>query len=274
MEVTSVQHARDDVADGIVTPEAVVLELETAGFASRLLAGAIDLAAIVGIFFVTLILLAFLLADATQSTVNTVLAITVFALLFGYPVVFLVLMRGRTPGKAALRLRAVTIDGAPIGAREAILRSMGLVVDLLLPPGGITGMLFILFTPRHQRVGDLIANTIVIRDPRQYVPAPALWFPVPYGLEEYAATIDPTPITVDQYTVVRSFLTRVNSLAPGVRYALAADLADRLADVTHHERSPYVAPEAFLLCALARYQRRVGPGEAPPSGPGAVPPAA
>ncbi|MGI9644587.1 MAG: RDD family protein [Ilumatobacteraceae bacterium] len=263
MEATSVQHARSDVSDGIVTPEAVVLELETAGFASRLLAGAIDLSAIFGLLFLTLIFLAIGLADSSESTVNTVLAITIFALLFGYPIVCQILMRGRTPGKAALRLRAVTADGAPIGAREAILRSMGLVVDLLLPPGGITGMLFILFTPRHQRVGDLIADTIVIRDPRQYIPAPALWFPVPYGLEDYAATIDPTPITVDQYTVVRSFLTRVNSLAPSVRYAIAADLAERLAQVTHHERNPYVAPEAFLLCAMARYQRRMGPGEAP-----------
>ena len=192
-------------------------------------------------------------------------AVLVFALLFGYPVVFQTLMRGRTPGKAALRLRAVTLAGAPIGVREATLRSMGLVVDLLLPPGGITGMLFILFTPRHQRVGDLIADTIVIRDPRQYVPAPALWFPVPHGLEDYAATIDPTPITVDQYTVVRSFLTRVNVLAPNVRYAVGADLADRLAAVTHHQRDEHVPPEAFLLCAMARYQRRAGPGFAPPT---------
>lgn len=260
--------ARSDVGEGIVTPEAVVLELQTAGFASRMAAGAIDLAAIFGIFLAVLTVLTVVLRDVDDSTGTTIIAVLVFALLFGYPVAFQTMMRGRTPGKAALRLRAVTVDGAPIGIRESILRSMGLVVDLLLPPGGITGVLFILATPRHQRVGDLLANTIVIRDPRQYVPAPALWFPVPYGLEEYAATIDPTPITVDQYTVVRSFLTRVDALAPNVRYAIAEDLAERVAAATHHERNPYVPPEAFLLCAMARYQRRAGPGLAPPAGAG------
>jgi len=124
--------------------------------------------------------------------------------------------------------------------------------------------LFVIGTPRHQRVGDLIAGTIVIRDPRQYVPAPALWFPVPYGLEEYAATLDPTAITLEQYTVVRSFLTRVNTLAPNVRLAIAADLADRLGRAIHHEQNQYVASEAFLLCVMARYQRRAGPANVPP----------
>lgn len=264
MESPSVQDARPDVNDGIVTPEAVVLELETAGFASRVLAALIDVAAMAGIYLVVLTVVAILLRGADESTSFTIAVVLVFALIFLYPIAFETAMRGRTPGKAAVRLRAVSADGAPIGIREATLRSMGGVVDKLLPPGGITGALFVLGTPRHQRVGDLIAGTIVIRDPRQYVPAPALWFPVPYGLEGYAATLDPTPITVEQYTVVRSFLTRVNTLAPHVRISVAADLAHRMARAIHHEMNPYVAPEAFLLCVMARYQRRAGPADVPP----------
>ena len=56
MNSTSAHNARPDVNDGIVTPEAVVLELETAGFASRVLAALIDLAVLVGIYLVALIL--------------------------------------------------------------------------------------------------------------------------------------------------------------------------------------------------------------------------
>ncbi len=52
-----------------------------------------------------------------------------------------------------LGLRAVTTDGAPIQLRDATLRAMGGVVDRLLPPGGVTGALFVLLTPRHQRLG-------------------------------------------------------------------------------------------------------------------------
>jgi|TARA_R110002110_G_scaffold188187_3_gene396014 uncharacterized RDD family membrane protein YckC len=250
---------------GIVTPEAVLLDVETAGFASRATAGAIDLTLqLIAIF---LLLLIGVFAFGEGSTFNTFAAFVVFGLLFGYPIGFETLLRGRTPGKAALRLRAVTIDGAPIHLREAALRAMGGVVDRLLPPGGITGVLFVLGTPRNQRIGDLVAGTIVIRDPRQYVPAPALWFSPPPGYEAYAAAIDPSAITTEQYTVVRSFLTRVGTLAPHVRLALAVDLADRLATAINCPRHPEVHPEAYLLSVISRYQRSVGP--ASPTNPAA-----
>jgi uncharacterized RDD family membrane protein YckC len=245
---------------GIVTPEAVVLDLQSAGFASRVAAGLIDLVIeLIAAMIILVILGVAALGGSSDSFIQTAAAFVLFALLFGYPILFETLMRGQTPGKAALKIRAVTIEGAPITLREAALRAMGGVVDRLLPPGGITGVLFVLATPRQQRVGDLIAGTIVIRDPQQYVPPPALWFSPPWGFEDYAASIDPTSITVEQYTVIRSFLTRVNTLAPVARRALAVDLADRLGSAIGTPRHSNVAPETYLLCAISRYQRSVGP---------------
>lgn len=246
--------------DGIVTPEAVVLDVETAGFASRILAAIID----TGVMLAMLLLFGGITAVVVagdESLTNTVLAVAVFSLLFGYPILFETFMRGRTPGKAAMGLRAVTVDGAPIRLREATLRAMGGIVDRLLPPGGITGAIFVTITPRNQRVGDLIAGTIVIRDPaRRATVSPALWFSPPPGLEAYATGIDPTAITVEQYTVVRSFLTRGTMLAPPIRASLASDLAQRLAATVGFTAYQHVAPEHFLVCAMARYQRRFGPG--------------
>jgi hypothetical protein len=134
---------------------------------------------------------------------------------------------------------------------------MGGVADKFFVP--LLGMVMILASRRHQRIGDLIAGTIVIRDPERQLTPPALWFPVPWGLEAFAATLDPTAVTVDQYTVVRSFLTRVDTLTPAARGALAADLADRLAATIGAERPSQVHPESFLLCVMARYQRRQFP---------------
>ncbi|MGB3734928.1 MAG: RDD family protein [Ilumatobacter sp.] len=248
-------------ASGIVTPEAVVLDVETAGYASRILAALIDLMIQLTLLFITSFLLG-LLFLGDQSGVITGFAIASFLVIFGYPIGFETWLRGRTPGKMAFGLRAVTTDGAPIRLRDATLRAMGGVVDRLLPPGGVTGALFVLLTPRHQRLGDLIAGTMVIRDPEKHVATPALWFSPPPGLEQYAATIDPTAITVEQYTVIRSFLTRGTSLSTPIRATLARDLANRLAERIHHQPPQFVAPEVFLICAMARYQRRNGPGRA------------
>ncbi len=246
---------------GIVTPEAVVLDVETAGYASRILAGLVDLAIQLGVLFVIGVLLG-LAFFGDESGVITAFAIATFVVLFGYPIGFETWLRGRTPGKMALGLRAVTTDGAPIRLREATLRAMGGVVDRLLPPGGVTGALFVTLTPRHQRLGDLIAGTMVIRDPEKHIATAALWFSAPPGLEQYAETIDPTSITVEQYTVIRSFLTRGRSLSAPIRASLERDLANRLAEHIRHRPPPFVAPEVFLICAMARYQRRHGPGRA------------
>jgi uncharacterized RDD family membrane protein YckC len=252
--------------DGIVTPEAIVLELETAGVASRVIAGLIDLLIqigllVVGAMFIGLMALAFG-ADA-ESFGETASAVLITAVIIGYPVVLETLWRGRTVGKRALGLRAVTVEGTPITFRHATLRMMGGLVDRLIPPGGITGALFILGTRRRQRIGDLLAGTVVVRDPERTRLPVAIWFPIPYGYDAYAATIDPTNLTSEHYTLLRAFLLRVDQLAPNARHDVATRLADRAAAVLGHVRPATVHPETFLLCAVARYQRRNFPAYQP-----------
>jgi uncharacterized RDD family membrane protein YckC len=248
--------------DGIVTPEAVVLDVETAGVASRVFAGLIDFAIQMGVLVVGLMLMA-IVGSATVSSFNMGAALLVAFVIMGYPVLSETLMRGRTVGKRALGLRAVTLEGAPIRLRHALLRMMGGLVDRYLPPLGVTGMLFVVGTARHQRVGDLISGTIVIRDPDRTLLPPAVWFPVPPGLEGFAATIDPTAMTDEQYTVIRSFLMRNRELSADARFSLATDLAGRVAATLQHDGVQRVHPEAYLLCVISRYQRRNFPNYQP-----------
>jgi uncharacterized RDD family membrane protein YckC len=243
--------------DGIVTPDAVVLDLETAGVASRALAGMIDLVVQAAILLFGSILIGLAVGSNVDSSSTTTAILVLFAsVVMGYPLLLETLTRGRTVGKQAMGLRAVTVEGAPIRFRHAMLRMMGGLVDRYLPPLGITGALFVLGTARHQRVGDLLAGTVVIRDPLRTALPAAIWFPIPPGLDDFAATIDPTRMTDEQYTVVRSFLLRVHTFEPPVRYSLAADLATRLGAVVGVDGQARVHPESFLLCAMARYQRR------------------
>ncbi len=248
--------------DGIITPEAVVLEVETAGVAARVMSGLIDLMVQLGVLFVVSFALV-ALGAAGGSSSATVNAIFFAVVVMGYPVVLETLWRGRTVGKKAMGLRAVTLEGSPIRLRHALLRMMGGLVDKFFPPVGVTGTLMVLGTRRHQRVGDLMAGTIVIRDPERTALPQALWFPVPPGYEAYAASIDPTAMTDEQYTVLRAFLVRNREFSPAARYALAAELAQRAAATLHHSWTPAVHPEAYLLCVVARYQRRMFPAYHP-----------
>jgi uncharacterized RDD family membrane protein YckC len=253
--------------EGIITPEAVVLDLAPAGVASRLFSGLIDALAQLAIYIVLVlvILVGTGAAGGDGQVQQAALGIALFGVIFGYPIVSEMIWKGRSLGKAALGLRVVTVEGAPIRFRHAALRAMGGLVDKWVPPGGVVGLSFVLGTPDRQRIGDLLAGTIVILDPIRSPLPTGVWFPVPPGFEAYAATIDPTALTVDQYTVIRSFLIRARELTPPARASVATDLASRTAGTLRHSRPADVHPETFLLCVMARYQRRAFPSRQPSS---------
>lgn len=251
-----------DPAPRLVTPEAVVLQFETAGLASRVLALLLDLLLESALFLAFVFALA---AVDNQTAAMVLLLLFLSALLFGYPMAFETLWRGRTPGKAALGLRVVTREGAPVRFRHAAVRSLLTLVDFWLTTGA-GAVLAVLLTRDNQRLGDLAAGTLVLRE-RSGAGAPrSVQFPVPYGYEAYAATLDTSGLTADEYGAVRSFLLRSASLPPDVRAALAPQVAGPVAARMHHTPPPWVSPEAFLGCVAALHQRRaaVAPGAPAP----------
>jgi uncharacterized RDD family membrane protein YckC len=68
---------------------------------------------------------------------------------------------GATPGMRWLRLRIVTVDGTPPRLRDYVVRWALLVVDGVLL--GIVGAILIAVTDRHQRLGDVVARTLVVK---------------------------------------------------------------------------------------------------------------
>ena len=149
----------------MVTPEAVALELPPANVGSRLFGFIIDfffISAVGGVlslgFFAALC--------GVDLGVGWVIAIFILlygGLVFGYPVACETLWRGRTLGKAAMGLRVVTVEGAPVRFRHAAIRTALGLVEFVLT-GGAVAILSVLLTRRHQRLGDLVAGTLVLRE--------------------------------------------------------------------------------------------------------------
>jgi uncharacterized RDD family membrane protein YckC len=251
--------ARERRTSGIVTPEAVLLEFETAGVASRGLARIVDVLVQLALAFVALMIIGLTAAALEQAAPGVVVAIAlllVALVLFGYPIACETLWRGRTVGKAVLGLRVVTREGAPVRLRHAAIRAIvGFIETVLLP---FIAVLFTAVSPANQRVGDLTAGTIVVRERTGSRGAVAVGFPPPPGWEAYARTLDVSIMTAAQYQVVRSFLMRVLVLTPDARSRLALRLANPLARSMKHQPPAGLGPELFLVCAAAAYQVRHG----------------
>jgi len=148
----------------VATPERVAFRFETAGLGSRFVAQVID----------GLILWAVLLALGLVSIgISTFLgASTVAALLFGLGGFALLwaswilpeaLWSGQTVGKYVMHLRVVDARGGPIRPGQAVVRNLFRVVDFL-PFYYAVGTVAIFLSPRNQRLGDLAAGTIVVRE--------------------------------------------------------------------------------------------------------------
>jgi uncharacterized RDD family membrane protein YckC len=256
---------------GIVTPEAVVLEFDTAGIASRALARAID-AAIQGALVLAIVLVTVGALHGEGWVALVIVIVGVAFVLLGYPILMELVTRGSSPGKAALGLRVVTVEGGPIAPRHAFVRSALGLVDFLLVPGGLVAVLVALFSTRSQRLGDVFAGTIVLRERSAARPAMAVWFNPPPGLEGYAASLDVSAVTDAQFALVRSYLLRLPQLSQEARRALSVRLATPLVALMRHHTPPGVHSEHLLQCVAAAYQRRhAGPMTAS-TGWGAPPP--
>jgi uncharacterized RDD family membrane protein YckC len=242
---------------GVVTPEAVLLELETAGVGTRAAAAAIDLL-IQGSALLLVFLALALVARASETAAVTLGAVAVFLALVGYPWACEWLLRGRTVGKMAMGLRVVTVDGATVRFSHAATRAMLGLVDFWLPPGGATAMLLVLGTRRNQRLGDLVAGTLVLAERRTAeTTLRAVWFTVPPGWDDDVTRLDTGRVTPEQYRLLRAFVLRTPALAPEGRHALALQLCAGLDERAGLPRPAAVLPDVWVLVVAAAHQRRL-----------------
>jgi uncharacterized RDD family membrane protein YckC len=236
----------------------VVLEFETASVASRSLGQFLDLAVRFGLLYVIVLAAGLMSAGLGTTPAIVMLIVGVFFIVFGYPALLETRWNGQTVGKRALGLRVVTVEGSPVRFRHSAIRSLLQIVDFFIPPVGVTATCVSLLNQRNQRLGDIFAGTIVLRERTGAAfPVPVSFPPLP-GFELYARSLDVGGITPEQYAVIRSFLLRVNALTPGARAHLGTRLANAVAASMHHQPPAAVSPETFLVSVAAAYQLRQG----------------
>lgn len=267
------------------TPEGVSLETVLAGLGSRIGAFLVDLAIQLAVFVVLLVALGFAEGRHPSETTRLVIAgavgLALLATLFGYFVVLELATGGRSVGKRALGLRVVRGDGAPLGFWPILIRNVLRLVDWL-PSAYLLASILILATARNQRLGDLAAGTIVVRertaalqhlqqvpwtDPRQWTglsrqgwpgPGPAAGTgpsPAVPVLPPALANWDVSGIGSREMQLVRRFLTNRWGYTPDARNRLAWQLAGDLWPLVAGAPSG-LHPEQFLEAVVIVKQAR------------------
>lgn len=207
----------------IDTPEGVPLELTLAGIGSRCAAQLIDYVfqAVILIALAVVLRYGVGIGSGTSALAGAFWAVGFFGVFWGYDVAFEVLNSGRTPGKAMNGIRVVLESGAPVAFGTSAVRNVLRIIDIL-PFAYLVGMTAIQVTSRNQRLGDLAAGTLVIRDARNLPPELKISPSVQPPAWDTSA-IDPQDLDA-----VATFLSRRGTLAAGARIQIAAELAGRL----------------------------------------------
>jgi uncharacterized RDD family membrane protein YckC len=147
----------------IRTPEGISFALVLAGPVTRFLAWGVDVIVILGTLIAigAVVQLFGLISFDLASALNALVA---FIVQFGYRMATEWFWRGQTVGKRLLRLRVVDAAGLRLHPSQIVIRNLLRAVDFL-PACYVVGGVACLLSQRSQRLGDLAANTIVIREP-------------------------------------------------------------------------------------------------------------
>lgn len=207
----------------IETPERVPLHFALASIGNRFLACAVDH----GLQFLAILLMylaAYLLSEASNAGgfrnapkwVLAVMVIFVFLIVFLYFTFFEWLWNGQTPGKRWLKLRVIREDGRPITFWEAFVRNLVRIFDMMpAPPLYSIGLISVFASNRDQRIGDMMAGTVVVREREAEAPTFDQVFASPVSDLAYRRSYKPAQfvaelgnLTEPEMEVVEMYLRR------------------------------------------------------------------
>jgi uncharacterized membrane protein SpoIIM required for sporulation/uncharacterized RDD family membrane protein YckC len=246
----------------IETPELVVVSYTIAGLGSRVYAAIIDLFICIAMYLSMIIgLLVLTRGESGVDAANApstawavaVMFLLLFAILWGYYLLFEGLNDGQTPGKRMLRLRAVRDGGYSVGFTASAVRNLMRIVDLQPAFTYLIGIGSIVLTKSGKRLGDIVAGTLVVREGLVRQPArPAV------AVASDSMTLPTAQLTDDEFTLLERWAQRRSALEPDKRRHLTAQVAARLRRALPEDESGSEAAALLRLLGSEQHAREHG----------------
>jgi uncharacterized RDD family membrane protein YckC len=256
----------------IDTPELVSIEMPLAGIGSRFIALLIDYL-IWGAGLIVLLILALLTLPAMRAFnvksaqwAEAIVIFLVFLLNWGYFTLFEALWNGRTPGKRVARIRVIQRSGRSLGLLESMARNLVRYVDQI-PFFYAVGVITMFVTSQHQRLGDLAAGTLVVREREEESPVRGDSSSRTFTADLFAHSPIPEPhlsvtlsaagiakLSAADLQVLEGFFARRLDMSSGTREVLAHRLATAIQAKSGLEPPAGASIETFLE-ATARQLR-------------------
>ena len=211
----------------IITSHNVSIEYESASVMNRGIASFLDLL-IMGVYFLIMAIALSPFAYGSANTMIIMFYILMLPVLF-YSLLFEYLLKGQTIGKLAMGIRVVKLNGENATLGDYTMRWSFRIIDFWFSAGAIAAI-FIATTEKGQRLGDILAQTAIVKNKPEQV----------YSIKDILNIMDrskhePTYLGVSKFTdedmiLIKNAISRVQKYPNEPHKQLVRDLATRAAE--------------------------------------------
>lgn len=198
-----------------------------------------------------------------------IVLVILFLIHWGYFTLFEAFGNGRTPGKRVAKIRVIHGSGRAVSFVEALARNLVRAIDYL-PGMYAVGVVAMFFSRQNQRLGDMVAGTLVVRDREVDTPhwgesgsltftAPAQANVTPLAAPHLSVALPASGLarlSVTDLEVLEGFFARRLDMDLATRAALAERMAQAFSAKSGLEIPPGISVETFLE-AVAHQLREV-----------------
>lgn len=236
----------------ILSPEKTILTYPLARLGSRVLAHMLDvLLLVVGLFGLQALIAALIVLE--PGVAMALLAVITLLGPFAYFILLEGLWNGQTLGKKAIGIRVRMADGTPVTFPAALGRNLLRPADLF-PGSYFVGLLAVFTNPKSQRIGDLVAGTVVVHErmhPPQFHTAPHQ-----VGIHPLEGAVgDLRGMTQEEYVALKRMCDRFPELPSTVQERVVRDVWHPIAKRRGVPSLPNVHPIYLAEAVVMRYGR-------------------
>lgn len=240
----------------VLSPEKTIITYRLSGIGSRIAAHFIDLAIYLVVIIILMIFVTSTIRQVDETIGNVIIALMSTFGFFVYFILFEGLWNGQTLGKKVVGIRVRMADGLPLTFGAAVGRNLLRPADMF-PGTYFMGLLAMFCSPKSQRFGDLVANTVVIHEKR----AVPYFTPAPHSAGVHALENqigDLRGMTIEEYNALRRFADRFPELPTTVQNKLVREVYQPIAAKRGIKPMANVHPLYLAEAAVMKYGREHG----------------
>lgn len=152
----------------IITSHNVAIDYEAASVMNRGVASFLDLLIMGAYFLLILFVSAAFGINSMSFNISTIIFYILFLPILFYSVLFEYLLKGQTVGKLAMGIRVVKLNGENANLSDYTMRWAFRIIDFWISAGSVAAI-FIASTEKGQRLGDILAQTAIVKNKPEQV---------------------------------------------------------------------------------------------------------